>query len=41
MTFWQRFLEALKVNRAPVLDPADQAKLDQQAKLNRLYPKKP
>lgn len=39
MTFWERFLANLKVNRCPILDPEDKAKQEQQDRINRLYPK--
>lgn len=39
MNFWERFLASLKVNRAPVLDPKDLARKEQQDRINRLYPK--
>ncbi|WGL30713.1 hypothetical protein SCRES3_gp56 [Synechococcus phage S-CRES3] len=39
MTFWERFLANLKINRCPILDPADKAKAEQQARIDRLYPK--
>jgi hypothetical protein len=41
MNYWERFIASLKINRCPILNRDQQAKLEQQAKLNRLYPKKP
>lgn len=37
--FWTRFWSSLQLNRAPVLDPGDIARKEQQDHINRLYPK--
>ena len=36
---WCRFLESLRINRAPIIDPKEMAKQEQQAAIDRLYPK--
>ena len=36
---WCRFIESLKINRTPILDPEDMAKQEQKDAIARLYPK--
>ncbi len=39
MNFWKRFLASLKLNRWPLINYREQAKQEQQDRINRLYPK--
>ena len=37
MTYWERFLIALKTNRCPILTQAQQKEEERKEKLRRLY----
>ena len=39
-SYKQKYIDALKLNRWPMIDYVKQAKQEQQDKVNRLYPKK-
>lgn len=37
--FWKRFLSSLRIRRAPILDPEDIRRQEQQARIDQLYPR--
>ena len=39
MNYWERLLASLKLSRCTLIDYKEQAKREQQDRMNRLYPK--